>query len=266
MKSIMIKSAVAAALASACVAASAAPILFVSDSNTDLSIATLLSGAGHSVTKLIGQYSNGNTAALTGNLSGYAAVFWSATGTGSGGVNSNSAMYANLNNYVSAGGRVFVTGYDSIVSPTDTPLQNFLGGNGGLDTCDTPGTIANVTNSLTTGVVDIRGRTPGTTGGQTCDRDGLRNLTAGTVGIVASGNNLGYYQWTLRSLGAGEIAYVSNGNPSGSSAMWTNGSPYQYAVLNFAANAGQVPEPGTLALLGLGFAAIGAMRRRKKAK
>ena len=173
-------------------------------------------------------------------------------------------MLSNLSSYVSAGGRVFVTGYDSISSPSDTALQAFLGGVGSVDTCGTPEAISAVANSLSTGVVDITGQTPGTAG-NTCDRDGLTGLGVDTVGVVGSGGSPGYYQWRLRSLGAGQIAYVSNGNASfdSESTTWTDtGSAYNAAVLNFAANASnQVPEPSTLLVVALGLAGIAATRR-----
>ena len=56
----------------------------------------------------------------------------------------------------------------------------------------------------------------------------------------------GAYGWTLRQLGAGEIAWVQSGNYSGSSdePIWTDTSPtgfgmYNGAVRNFASNASQ---------------------------
>jgi hypothetical protein len=227
----------------------------------------VLSAAGYSVATATNQYAGGATTALLGSLTAYDAVFWSATGNGTGDFNSNPTMFANLTNYVSNGGRVFVTGYDSIASPNDFTLQNFLGGSGSVDTCGTPGTVAIVANSLTTGAVNIMGQTPGTTGNQTCDRDGLANLTLDTVGIVSDSSFPGFYQWTLRSVGLGEIAYVSNGNYSGisQSTMWSDGSAYNAAVLNFAYNASQqVPEPATIALFGLGLLGFAASRRKRR--
>jgi len=251
--------------------ANASPILFVSDSNTDTSIATALSGAGHTVTSFTNQYvaATGASTALLGSLSSYDAIFWSATGTGLGSLNNNASMFANLSSYVSGGGSVFVTGYDSISSPSDPVLRTFLGGSSNVDTCGAPGTISAAATSLTTGVVDIRGLTPGTIGTQTCDRDGLGGLSVDTLGLVASSGSTGFFQWTLRSLGLGEIAYVSNGNynTTSESSMWADPtSTYNAAVRNFASNAtqGSVPEPATVALMGLGLAGIGFARKKKQ--
>ena len=57
--------------------AHAGPILFVSDSTTDTSIATVLTGAGYGVTSLTNQYvsATGATTALLGGLAGYDAIF-----------------------------------------------------------------------------------------------------------------------------------------------------------------------------------------------
>jgi len=259
----LIKTAIAFAVGLASFAASAAPILLVSRQGTDVSISAALSNAGHSVTTVIGA-SNGSgqrTLTLPSVLTPYAAVYMSATMSYSD--QNLTTSLASLASYVNAGGRVFVTGYDSVFN---TAMQNFLtGSNSGVsvvDTCGVPQAIANVANSLTTGAVDIRGMTPGTSGNQTCDRDGLM-LAGDTVGVVASGGNPGFYQWTLRNLGLGQIAYVSNGNYSGDSTMWTENTAYRGALLNFAANASAIPEPGTLAMFGLGFAGLGALRRRK---
>jgi hypothetical protein len=54
----------------------AGTVLFVSDTTTDLDIATALTGDGHTVTTVTGDYAGGN-ATLKGDLSAYDAVFWS---------------------------------------------------------------------------------------------------------------------------------------------------------------------------------------------
>jgi hypothetical protein len=188
-------------------------ILFVSDSTTDNTIPTALTADGHVLVTALSQYSSatGATAALTGSLVAYDAVFWSATGSGFGALNNNAAMIANLETYVAGGGRVFVTGYDSVASPSDPVLAQFVGGTGPVvDVPSSPDTIANVLSSLTYGLVDTRGATP--TGGAS-DRDALVGLAANTVAIVRTSGVASQIQWAIRPFGLGEIAYVSNGNP-----------------------------------------------------
>lgn len=248
-------------------------ILFVADdsgSNSSLNISSVLSADGHSVTNVLGDYSTGNST-LLGNLSAYDAVFWSASGGGYGSYHSASVM-ANLSNYVTNGGNVFVTGYDSVASPSDSNLYTFLGAGIAYDLPGTNvGPLLTSGNSLTTGVVDITGVSPT---GAYSDRDSLSNLASDTIGLDPAGNN--GYQWTLRTLGLGEIAYVSAGQYgqyASDDAAWLNTSTggagaYNAALRNFAYNAnndggGTIPEPGSLALLGLGLAGFGFMRKKK---
>lgn len=208
-------------------------ILFVSDSSSDLSIPTAL-GSGYDITVVTEDFANGNSALLA-DLSSYAAVFWSATGTGAGSITSP-AVIANLTNYVTAGGSLFVTGYDSIASPTDLDLVQFLGGTGVVDNTGDPvlGPIANVITSLSAGLFDLRNVTP--TGGYS-DKDAFTGLQPGTIGLTSSAAGV---QWTVRPLGTGEVAYVSNGASSGTSFdNWLDTSPggdgaYNAALRNFA--------------------------------
>jgi MYXO-CTERM domain-containing protein len=226
--------------------------LFVSDTNTDNNIPTVLRGDGHTVDVVINDYNatTMNNARLQMPIGAYDAVFWSATGGGSGSVHAASTI-TNLTTYVTAGGRVFVTGYDSIASPPDPPLIGFLGGTGSIDVPGNPGAVINVANALTTGVVDIRGVTP--TGGSS-DRDSLTGAMAGTVIVVPTAGSTTEGQWILRTLGTGLIAYVSNGDGGGSTAhpSWTTTTPlaagaYNAALRNFvAAAAGRGPPTMTL--------------------
>jgi hypothetical protein len=269
MKNKFLKMAVTGLVLSVSGFANAGLILVVSDATTDTSIGTALSNAGHSVDTSINQYNSGETLALLNDLTSYDAVYWSATGNGYGDLNNSAAMFSNLTNYANGGGNIFVTGYDSISSPNDPTLIAFLGGSNNIDNGSAPNAIANIENSLTTGLFDIRGLTPSTTGNQTTDRDSLGGLGGDTVGIVESGF-AGSYYWTLRTIGLGEVAYVSNGNHIGAleSENWTDSnSPYHMAVLNFAHNAGtvDVPAPSTLAILSLGLMGLAARRFKKQA-
>jgi len=217
-------------------------ILFVSDSGVGSDIATVLQGAGHEVDIVLddfsGGYYSGTNTALSGDLSEYAAIYWSASGNAYGDRHTDSGVFANLTDFVTNGGSVFVTGYDSIASPTDNQLISFLGGTGSRDFgSPNSGTIG--ANSLKTGVVDIQGVQPS---GYYGDVDTLYvDGSAGTQIVVGSSYGGTGASWSLRQLGDGEIAYVSNGQAgtSGSHASWTNTSTggagaYNAALLNFA--------------------------------
>jgi MYXO-CTERM domain-containing protein len=215
--------------------ASAATILFVSNTGGDTNIPTALMADGHVVI-------TGTSADLAGDLSAFEAVFWSSTSSYS----IASSTFTNLTSYVMGGGRVFVTGYDGVISNTE--LANFCGASSARDLVGSPGpgAVVSVANSLTVGVLDIRGVTP--TGGHT-DRDGLSGLLAGTVEVVPSAGG-GTTQWALRTVGDGEIAYVSNGTYGGPHPSWeaTGGGAagaYNAAIRNFAFSADfAMSEPG----------------------
>ncbi len=225
----------ALALALAPSGASAATILFVSNTGGDTNIPTALMADGHVVI-------TGTGTDLAGDLSSYDAVYWSTTSSYS----IPATTFTNLTSYVMGGGRVFVTGYDGVIS--STMLANFCGASSAYDLVGSPGpgAVVSVANSLTVGVVDIRGVTP--SGGYT-DRDGLVGLLAGTVEVVPSAGG-GSTQWALRTLGDGEIAYVSNGTYGGPHPSWevTGGGAagaYNAALRNFAFSADfAMADPG----------------------
>ncbi len=224
-------------LAGVCVPAGAAQLLFVSDCGADADIATVLAGDGHDVTSVLADFASGYNATLAGDLSAYEGVFWVANGTGSGSTHDDPAVFANLEAFVTGGGMVFVTGYDSVASPTDPNLIALLGAGGSLDVPGAAGPIAQGANALTAGVMDLQGLTP--TGGYG-DTDALTSLGADTTGISVYGSGHG---WTLRTLGAGFVAYVSNGQSgcSGTHTSWTtvaaDGSgAWNAALRNFAFN------------------------------
>jgi hypothetical protein len=216
----------------------AAHVLVVADADADTNLIQALVSDGHDVVPITGDFANGNPT-LRGDLSPYDLVVWCANGNTYGDAHSDAAMFDNLLAYVGAGGRVLVTGYDTVASPADPLLIAFLGGTGSTDVPPLPGAVISEINSLTAGVIDIRGVTPIPTSG---DRDTITGLMPGTLEVVGTSNGGGGAQWTLRQLGAGEIAYVSNGDPGASSASWvitsSDGSgAYNAAVRNFAAAA-----------------------------
>ena len=172
-----------------------------------------------------------------------------ANGTGGGSSHTNAALFTNLETYVSNGGKVFVTGYDSVASPTDSHLVSFLGGTGSRDFTSGGGLgAATGSNSLTTGVVDIQGVTP--TGGYG-DQDKLILGDGATAVSVVAGDTDSV--WTLRSLGSGEIAYVSNGQSgnTGTHGSWSNTAAggdgaYNAALRNFVQSAAEDAPPVAL--------------------
>lgn len=186
----------------------AANILFVSDSGADESIVGVLEADGHTVTLATRAYTGGSTAALIGDLSGFDAVYWSATGDGIGSIH-DALTTDSVATYVEGGGRVFVTGYDSVASPTDTGLIELLGGSGSANRPAAPAAALDEFNPLTFGVVDIRGVAP--TGGP-FDRDALTGVGSDAVVVVGTADDGGEAQWTTRFLGRGIIAYVSSGS------------------------------------------------------
>jgi MYXO-CTERM domain-containing protein len=232
MKALSLSIAFAAVLGASSLA-HAARVLVVSDSGADTNIGTALMADGHMVTTVSSDFAAGDNPTLRGSLAAYDVIFWSASGEGSGDTHSDARVFTNLTAFVMAGGYVFVTGYDSIASPADPMLIAFLGGGGSVDVPDEPNPIMMISNALTEGVVDIRGRTITDSPG---DMDALTGLRADTVAVVTSMGAAGEVQWSLRSLGSGFIAYVANGDGGAElPASWTSPtSAYNGAIRNFA--------------------------------
>lgn len=209
-------------------------ILFVSDNAGATEIPTELTAQGYTVTVVTNDYSAGNNAVLQGGtLSQYDVIYWNAVGAGGFGETHNAATFTNLNTYVSNGGAVFVTGYDVIISPSDPNMIAFLGGTSSNDIGPSNGTIINAVNSLTDGYSNIQGMTVTAPNG---DQDNLNGIS-GSVTVVLAGSAAGGAEWSLNTVGSGEIAWVSSGQ-AGTNAMpaWnTPGSMYHEALLNFAA-------------------------------
>ena len=219
----------------------AGTFLFVSDTATDTNIPTALIADGHTVTVVTNDYvaATQTNPTLVGSLAAYDAVFWSATGAGLGDPHAAGTIAA-LTTYVTGGGHVFVTGYDSIASPADPNLYGFLGGTGSVDRSGGPGpgAVVATANALTTGVVDIRGVTP--TGGY-ADLDSMTGFGASVTVVATTTGVATEAQWLLRTLGTGLIGYVSNGElgPTSAHASWTTttaggAGAYNAALRNFA--------------------------------
>ncbi|MGB5486855.1 MAG: IPTL-CTERM sorting domain-containing protein [Lysobacterales bacterium] len=223
----------------------AADVLFVSDSDNDENMATVLSGDGHNVTVVLNDYVDDvseDNVVLQGDLSAYACIVWAASGEGSGD-DHNATTTGNLSTFVSNGGTVFVTGYDSIASPTDEELIAFVGGEDSEDSSgdNDTGPVTGI-NILSTGLIDIVGVTP--TGGYD-DSDALVDPLPDTDCVaLRTGESSGDCAWSVRSLGLGQIAYVSNGEDDGEDhGSWDDTSPggdgaYNAALRNFAFNCG----------------------------
>lgn len=206
--------------------ASAATVLFVTNVGGDTNIPATLTADGHVVV-------SGAVADLGGDLSDYEVIVWSATSSSS----VPSTTFMNLQNWVESGGRLFVTGFMSVTSNSE--LAALCGASGAtfMSWNPPPSEIPFAENSLTTGIVDIRGVTP--TGG--APNEALTGLGPDTVQVAASSDMSGA-QWTLRRIGAGEIAFVSNGTFGTSHPSWDAGgeggaAAYSAALRNFVFHA-----------------------------
>jgi len=215
----------------------AADILFVADHDNDTTIADVLEADGHSVTRIVNNFSAGGTPALQADLSAYDAVYWVANGAGFGSTH-NAATTDAVDAYALAGGYVFVTGYDSIASPDDPNLWALIGAAESRDVPGAPAAIIDAYNVLTAGVTDLRGVVPTGANG---DRDAAQDLLPGTIPVSGTMDEA---QWTLRPVGSGYVAYVSAGrNGSGSDPAWSAASgAYNGAIRNFAFNATPGPS------------------------
>jgi len=222
----------------------AANVLVVDDDTGDsLNIDLALQAGGHTVTLVTNDFAAGSNPTLAGTISQYDVIYWTASGSGGfGAVHSDPATFVNLNSYVNNDGCVFVTGYDSVASPSDPPLFTFLGAASSVDELfSTPQPIVNLANAITVGVRDIRTVQPL---GGSFDMDNLLEaLTPDTIGIAQSDSGPNNWSWTLREpVGPtdGKIAYVSNGLfAAQSETNWlvtTNDGfgAYNAALLNFA--------------------------------
>ncbi len=208
-------------------------ILFVSDNTSGTNIPLVLSTAGYTVIEVYSDYSGGdNTALQAGNLDNYAAIYWQAVGTGAGGTH-NATTFTNLTTYVNGGGKVFVTGYDIIASPTDPEMYTFFGGTGSQDVPSSggQGPLLGPECSVTSGLYNTVGLSLAASTG---DHDALLGAGGSVFGVHPAGSG---FDWAINTIGAGEVAWISSGS-SGTFNDWTVvGSGYYEALINFATNA-----------------------------
>lgn len=233
--------ALAAMLALPTGTAHAANVLFVADAANDMEIAAALTADGHTVTIVTNDMTpDGRNPALEAALDEYDVIFWSGSG-GAGWMRTGTAI-ENLTMFVMNGGRVFYTGYDSTVG--ETTLVSFFGFASSHDAVGSPpGAITSEATSLSVGVVDIGGMVP--SDGYT-DKDCLVGPTSDVTIVVSASGDPSCAQWSVRALGDGEVAWVSNGRYSGAEPSWsTTTSPFNAAIRNFAFAADAAAhEPG----------------------
>lgn len=201
----------------------AGEVLFVNYNSSDSSIEAALVADGHNVTQANVPPETANAYFPSANLDAYCAVVWSGAYAYSQDV---STATATLASWVEQGGAVLVTAPDAIRSQS-TDMIGFLGGSSARDENLNFSPVANLSNSVTTGLIDIRGQTPP----DISDQDTLCGpLLSGTVGLVTGTltpdsscpDNDGY-AWTLRGLGDGEVAFITSGNfTSGDDPDWAS--------------------------------------------
>jgi hypothetical protein len=196
-------------------------VLFVNNNGSDDTIATALAVDGHNVTasNLDPASPGANTFFQGAGLNNYCAVVWSPAYARS--VADLSGATSTLASWVSNGGHLLITSPDGVASSGTNPngqldLDGLAGGAGGRDNGYNFSTVANISDSLTTGLFDIRNQQPSVPS----DTDSLCGpLGSGTVGLVTTPNSgcpsEPGYVWTLRTLGSGQVAFITSGNFNG---------------------------------------------------
>lgn len=253
MKFKFIQAAIAGLMLSICNLANAGLILHVytggDESHRAKGIDEILTADGHSVSSFFDSTAAFN--ALNGQLNTYDMIIWDNWS------NYSSNEVSNVASYVANGGALLATGYDSHFNPSMTELIGGVGASYRDHCCgtdNTPSAIINQANSVTVGMVDIRGLLPEFQG----DLDAFSVLGSGLVSLseVEFGSHL-----TLREHGLGEVAFLSTTYGHD----YRNSPVYSGALRNFAMNSSQeVPEPSTLAIFALGIMGLSARRFKKQ--
>jgi hypothetical protein len=192
------------------VAGHAAGVLFVANGasssvDSSPSVVPALQAAGHNLTAVYDDLCTVGNVALQGVLSAYDAVVWTARDSNKNDPPLTSAgTIPALQNYVSGGG-LYLTGHDSIASPEDPLLADFIAGNTGVGIDDDRalGPITD-TNVLTMGTINLVGVTPAPLDDQ--DYSLQADLGPSALGGSCDGTDCSII---LRPIGAGCLAYVS---------------------------------------------------------
>lgn len=223
--------------------AQGANILYVAngeqaESDNEYTLVSVLEAEGHTVTEVFddGPEANGN-ATLQGDLSPFGAVYWAASDDNKGDDMTSAATIAALEGYAQGGGFLYITGYDSIASPEDLLLADFIAGASDVSISDdyANGTVSEA-NVLTQGVVDL-------VGVEVADLDDQDEISIDDLGTSATGVSCdsGGCSVILRTLGSGYVAYVSTDGESTGTYADTAVSDDYYAyngfLRNFASNA-----------------------------
>lgn len=248
--------------------ATAGNLLFVNYNGSDNTIPVALTADGHVVTSVDVPPGTANTYFQGVNLGQYCAVVWS---TAYQYAQDLAGASATLSNWVSSGGHVLITTPDGIRASATFPdgqpdLVALLGGTGATDNGTNYSTVASIPNSLTTGLVDIQGQLPP----PISDMDALCGpLVSGTVGLVTAQSSRCAsepgYAWTLRSLGSGQIAFITSGNfTSGDDPDWSataipGDGVYNAGLRNFAYAACTPPVATAVPTTSVAGLAVGSL-------
>ena len=207
-----------------------ADVLVVSDQDTDSNITDVLVDDGHFVTEVLFDWNAGVNTFLQGDLDPFDVIVWSASGD-TGGVH-ESATTNNLFVWANQGGRLLVTGIDSLTDPDDPELIELLGGTSAAVEGPVETFFIDQSNNLTFGrtIVEVRDLRA-TLLDVDPARSALAGLGTGTLGVLPA-TSPGAFFWTLRALGTGELAFVSNGDAGSVTPSWEAG-PYNAGLRNF---------------------------------